>query len=53
MEDRAFDTLVQFTFWMLGGAGLAVAEAPPLDKPRVRDEWGHLIGQAIGALRIK
>ena len=53
LEDRAFDTLVQFTFWMLGGAGLAVAEAPPLDKPRVRDEWGHLIGQAIGALRIK
>jgi hypothetical protein len=38
---------------MLGGAGLAVAEAPPLDKPRVRDEWGHLIGQAIRSLRIR
>jgi len=38
---------------MLGGAGLAVAEAPPPDKARVRDEWGHLIGQAIAALRIK
>jgi hypothetical protein len=38
---------------MLGGAGLAVAEAPPLDKPRVRDEWGYLIGQAIRSLRIR
>jgi hypothetical protein len=38
---------------MLGGAGLAVAEAPPQDKPRVRDEWGHLIGQAFGSLRIR
>ena len=44
---------MQRTFWMLGGAGLAVAEAPPPDKPRIRDEWGHLIGQAIVALRIK
>jgi hypothetical protein len=26
---------------------------PPLDKPRVRDEWGYLIGQAIGSLRIR
>jgi hypothetical protein len=38
---------------MLGGAGLAVAEAPEPDKPRVRDEWGRLIGQAIGSLRIR
>jgi AcrR family transcriptional regulator len=53
LEDRAFDSLVQFSFWMLGGAGLAVAEASPEDKPRVRDEWGHLIGQAIGSLRIR
>jgi AcrR family transcriptional regulator len=53
LEGNGFDTLVQFSFWMLGGAGLAVAEAAPLDKPRVRDEWGHLIGQAIGSLRIR
>jgi AcrR family transcriptional regulator len=53
LEDRAFESLVQFSFWMLGGAGLAVAEASPEDKPRVRDEWGHLIGQAIGSLRIR
>jgi len=53
LADRAFDTLVQFAFWMLGGAGLAVAEAAPEDKTRVRDEWGHLIGQTMGALRIR
>ena len=53
LDGGAFDTLVQFSFWMLGGAGLAVAEASAGDKPRVRDEWGHLIGQAIGALRIR
>lgn len=53
LDGRAFDTLVQFAFWMLGGAGLAVAEASPEDKPRVRDEWGHLIGQAITAQRLK
>ena len=53
IEDKASDSLVQFSFWMLGGAGLAVAEAPPTDKPRVRDEWGYLIGQAIRSLRIR
>jgi len=53
LDGTGFDTLVQFSFWMLGGAGLAVAEAAPLDKPRVRDEWGHLIGRTIGSLRIR
>jgi AcrR family transcriptional regulator len=53
LDGNGFDTLVQFSFWMLGGAGLAVAEAPPQDKPQVRDEWGHLIGQAFGSLRIR
>jgi AcrR family transcriptional regulator len=53
LRDTAFDSLVRFAFWMLGGAGLAVAEAPPEDKPRVRDEWGYLIGQAFSSLRVK
>jgi AcrR family transcriptional regulator len=53
LDGTGFDTLVQFSFWMLGGAGLAVAEAPPQDKARVRDEWGRLIAQAFGALRIR
>ena len=53
LDDRAFGSLVQFSFWMLGGAGLAVAEASPEDKPQVRDEWRYLIGQAISSLRVK
>jgi len=53
VDGRAFDSLVQFSFWMLGGAGLAVAEAAPEDKPRVRDEWGYLIGRAISSVRVK
>jgi AcrR family transcriptional regulator len=53
LRGTAFDSLVRFSFWMLGGAGLAVAEAPQEDKPRVRDEWRYLIGQAISALRVK
>jgi AcrR family transcriptional regulator len=52
LRDTAFDSLVRFSFWMLGGAGLAVAEAPPEDKPRVRDEWRYLIGQAINSFRV-
>jgi AcrR family transcriptional regulator len=52
LRDRAFDSLVQFSFWMLGGAGLAVAEAPPADKPRIRDEWRYLIGHSMSALRV-
>jgi AcrR family transcriptional regulator len=53
LRDTAFDSLVRFSFWMLGGAGLAVAEAPPEDKPRVRGEWRCLIGQAVSSLRVK
>jgi len=53
VDGRAFDSLVQFSFWMLGGAGLAVAEAAPEDKLRVRDEWRYLIGQSISSLRVK
>ena len=51
LEDRAFDSLVQFSFWMLGGAGLAVAEAPAADRPRLREEWRYLIRQTISGLQ--
>jgi AcrR family transcriptional regulator len=53
LDGGAFHSLVQFSFWMLGGAGLAVAEAPAADKPRVRDEWRYLIGRSITSLRLK
>lgn len=50
LEDRAAESLVRFCFWMLGGAALALAEAPAADKPRVREEWSYLIRRAMGGL---
>jgi hypothetical protein len=38
-------------FWMLGGAGLALAEAPEADRPRLREEWRYLIRQSISGLQ--
>jgi AcrR family transcriptional regulator len=52
LERRAVDTLVRFCFWMLGGAGLALAEAADGDKARLRDEWRYLITRTFGALRV-
>jgi AcrR family transcriptional regulator len=53
LADRATDSLVRFSFWMLGGAGLALAEAAEADKPQLREEWGYLIRQSISGVRIK
>jgi AcrR family transcriptional regulator len=53
LRNKAPGSLVRFAFWMLGGAGLAVAEAPETDKVRVRDEWRYLIGQAFSSLRAR
>jgi AcrR family transcriptional regulator len=53
LDAEATDSTVRFAFWMLGGAGLALAEAPPADKARVRDEWARLLRRAIGGLRIR
>ena len=51
MPDRAVGSLVRFCFWMLGGAGLALAEAPAADRPRLREEWRYLIRRTISGLR--
>ena len=53
LADQAVGSLVRFAFWMLGGAGLALAEAPEADKPRLREEWRYLIRRTISALRAK
>jgi len=45
------ESVVRFAFWILGGAGLAVAEAPAADRQRVREEWGHLIRRTLDGLR--
>jgi AcrR family transcriptional regulator len=51
LETRAVDSTVKFALWMLAGAGLALAEATDLDRPRVREEWAALIRRAMGGLR--
>ena len=51
LTNRALGSLVGFSFWMLGGAGLALAEAPEADKPRVREEWRYLVRRTISGLR--
>ena len=38
---------------MLGGAGLALAEAAEADRPRLREEWGYLIRRTISGLRTR
>ncbi|HEX3489181.1 MAG TPA: TetR/AcrR family transcriptional regulator [Streptosporangiaceae bacterium] len=50
--DQAVGTMVRYSFWMLGGAGLALAEAPEADKPRLREEWRYLIRRTFTAMRI-
>ncbi|NUR83363.1 MAG: TetR family transcriptional regulator [Nonomuraea sp.] len=51
LADRAVESLVRFTFWMLGGAGLAMAQAAEEDKRRIRDEWSYLILRSVGGFR--
>jgi AcrR family transcriptional regulator len=53
LEDKAGESQVRFCFWMLGGAALALAEAPAGDKPRIRDEWSYLIRRAMNGLGAK
>lgn len=43
----------RFTFWIIGGAGMTLAETPAADKRRVRDEWASLIRRSLEGLRIK
>jgi AcrR family transcriptional regulator len=53
LERRAVTSLVRFAFWMLGGAGLALAEAADEDKPLVHDEWRYLILRTIKGFLIR
>jgi AcrR family transcriptional regulator len=53
LEGRAVESTIRFSFWMLGGAGLTLAEAGKSDKQRVRDEWGYLLRRTMTALRLK
>ncbi len=52
LADQAVASLVRFSFWMLGGAGLALAEAPATDRARLREEWRYLIRRTFAAMRV-
>jgi AcrR family transcriptional regulator len=52
LEGRAVQSTVRFSFWMLGGAGVTLAETDEPDKQRVRDEWAYLINRTLAALRL-
>jgi AcrR family transcriptional regulator len=51
LERTAEQTTVRIFFEMLGGAGLALAEAAEPDKPRVRDECAALVRSILTGLR--
>ncbi|ASR33872.1 TetR family transcriptional regulator [Prauserella marina] len=51
LERKARETTTQFFFWMLGGAGLALAGAAEADKQRVRDEWFDLMTRSLRGMR--
>jgi hypothetical protein len=53
LERRAVTSLVRFAFWMLGGAGHTLAEAPEADKARLHDEWRYLLVRTIEGFRIR
>jgi len=52
LADRATDSMVRCSSWMLDGAGLALAEGAEADRPRPRKEWGYLIRRSISGVRI-
>lgn len=53
LKPTAIDSTVRFIFWIFGGAGLALAETPEPDKPRVCDEWAALILGTLESLRVR
>jgi len=53
LERQPLATTTSITFHMLGAAGLALAEAPEPDKPRVRDEYAAVIGRLMYGLRAE
>lgn len=51
VERQPLEPATRIVFGILGAAGLALAEAAESDKPRVRAEYGAVIGRIVGGLR--
>ncbi|MFE3448818.1 TetR family transcriptional regulator [Nonomuraea sp. NPDC059194] len=46
------EPMTRITFHILGAAGMALAEAPEADKPRVRAEYSTAIRQLLAGVRV-
>jgi AcrR family transcriptional regulator len=51
LERQPLEPATRITFSMLSAAGLALAEASEVDKPRVKTEYATLIGRLMYGLR--
>ncbi|MFF0494417.1 TetR/AcrR family transcriptional regulator [Nocardia sp. NPDC003482] len=51
LERKAEKTTVRMFYEVLGGAGLAIAEAPADEQPRVREECSDLLRRLLTGLR--
>ncbi len=51
IEQQPLETTTQLVFGMLGTAGMALAEASDVDKPRLKTEYATVIGRMASALR--
>ncbi|MFC5287528.1 TetR/AcrR family transcriptional regulator [Actinokineospora guangxiensis] len=51
LDPIPLETATQITFTVLGTAGLALAQAPPDEQPRLRAEYADVIARMIGGLR--
>jgi AcrR family transcriptional regulator len=52
LERQPLETVSRISFSMLSAAGLALSEAMPEDKTRLKDEYGTVIRRIINGLRV-
>jgi AcrR family transcriptional regulator len=52
LPDLPLEPMARVTFHILGGAGMALAEAAGADKPRVRDEYATVIRHMLEGARV-
>jgi AcrR family transcriptional regulator len=51
LAPQPVETLTRVVYGMLGVAGMALAEAADADKPRLKAEYGAVIGRMVASLR--
>jgi AcrR family transcriptional regulator len=51
IQPLPMEPMTRITFHILGSAGMALAETPEADKPRVRSEYAQVMAQLISGIR--